>query len=396
VSDTDLRDERVAKALDAVVGDLHPTATPDRVMRRGQWRRAGRLTASFATVAAFLVGAVWAIAVVSGERPTPIARGAVPFTSSDVPWTFEHPPGWDVEITRVAHPDLHANLLRTTIANGPLPEGTGRHGPNGAGNTELTSALGEEGVVVQVDRSWTNQGSLGAGTERPRGPSAFFEDVQSPGWTSRDRVRCRATLCFKVTEWFGPAASPGDVAAAAAMAGSVRVADIERWTETDGRSTTLHDLDDRYSVTFPASWFVSDEPVNDWVSSPFEILALATYPLRPGGEAVTDFQLPSNAIEDLGPNDIFVWVNDGGDGEGFPERPDRLGPSEPCEDWTRLCPEPGGRRLGLPGLRAWWLGFRHAGRGIYAFVGMGEEAYADPTRQQVAWDILNSLRFLPR
>jgi hypothetical protein len=30
------------------------------------------------------------------------------------------------------------------------------------------------------------------------------------------------------------------------------------------------------------------------------------------------------------------------------------------------------------------------------FVGMGEKAYGDPERSQLAWGILDSLRFLPR
>jgi hypothetical protein len=147
-------------------------------------------------------------------------------------------------------------------------------------------------------------------------------------------------------------------------------------------------------------------PINDSVCQPFEILALATYPLRPGGEAVIDAQLPSNALEDLGPNDILIWINDSGnacggertsgDGSGFPERPGHFGPSEPCESWTRLCPEPSGQKLDLGGVRAWWLGFADAGRGFYAFVGMGEQAYADQARSQLAWEVLDSLRILPR
>jgi hypothetical protein len=145
----------------------------------------------------------------------------------------------------------------------------------------------------------------------------------------------------------------------------VRLAHIERWTETDGERTTLHDEDDLFTVTYPADWIVADEPINTWVSSPFEILALGTYRLRPGGEAVIDAQVPSNAIDDLGPNDIFIWVNDGGDDEpGFPDRPDRFEPSRLCgEDFAQLCPDPEGRSLGIPGIRSWWLRFGDGGRG---------------------------------
>jgi hypothetical protein len=50
----------------------------------------------------------------------------------------------------------------------------------------------------------------------------------------------------------------------------------------------------------------------------------------------------------------------------------------------------------IPNMRAWWLGFSDAGRGFYVFVGMGEQAFADPARAQLAWDVLDSFRFLPR
>lgn len=93
-------------------------------------------------------------------------------------------------------------------------------------------------------------------------------------------------------------------------------------------------------------------------------------------------------------------MNESGDAGAFAERPPRFEPSEPCgrDDWSRLCPEPSGRtaRLTIPSIRAWWLGFADAGRGFKVFVGMGEQAYADPARAQLAWDVLDSLRFLPR
>jgi hypothetical protein len=159
--------------------------------------------------------------------------------------------------------------------------------------------------------------------------------------------------------------------------------------------------DDRqgFSVVVPPGWQVAAEPLNTWVSSPHEILSMGTYSLRPGGEAATDFQLPSHALEDLGPDDILIWVNEAGDASGFAERPARFEPSQPCggDDWTRLCPEPGGRSqwLTIAGVHAWWLGFADAGRGFYVFVGMGARAYADPMRAQTPWEILDSLSFDP-
>jgi hypothetical protein len=63
---------------------------------------------------------------------------------------------------------------------------------------------------------------------------------------------------------------------------------------------------------------------------------------------------------------------------------------EPQGDWMRDFDQP------IPGIHGCWLGFHDAGRQFYVFVGMGERAYSDPARAQLAWDVLDSLRFLPR
>jgi hypothetical protein len=173
--------------------------------------------------------------------------------------------------------------------------------------------------------------------------------------------------------------------------------DDGRWMESDGSSFTLHDEDDAFTITYPSDWIVSDVPVNTWVSSPREILALATYPLRPGGEAVTDGQVPSHAMEDLGPSDAFIWVNDGGSvGDRPPERPVPFGPATVCGVGRDLCPDPEGRSLGIGGVRAWWIYFEDQGRLIYVFVAMGEDAFPDPALAAAPWAILDSLVLEPR
>jgi hypothetical protein len=386
----DKRDERLAELLDRAVRDLQPAPAPERVLRRGVWRRGLRLTASVATVVVFVGGTVFAAAIVR-DRPTPQAGSTtVTFAAPDAPWAFDYPSAWGVRTRSFAGPELRVNVLVTTVANGPVPEHE-RYAPNSSPNA--TPLFGEAGAVVLVERLWGDAAPLAT---QVWGPGPFADDAQNPGWTFRERVRCDGTLCFHVVEWLGPETSEGDRATAATIADSVGLAPIQRWTETDGEQTTLHDEDELFAVTYPADWIPSDEPINTWVSSPFEILALATYPLRPGGEAVTDFQLPSDAIDDLGPNDSLIWISEAGDAGGFPPRPQRFEPSEPCESWTQLCSEPDGRAFDIPGVRGWWLGFGDAGRGFYAFVGMGEQAFSDPARAQLAWDVLDSLRFLPR
>jgi hypothetical protein len=399
MNESDVRDERLAELLDRAVQGVQSVPTPERAIRRGDWRRAVRLATSIATAVVFLVGAIWTASIVGTGGPHP-ADGStiVSFTSPDAPWAFEYPSPWSVRTMERAGPELRANILRTTVANVPVPQDA-EYGPNSSANA--TSLFGDTGAVVLIERMWGHATALGGENQ---GPGPFADDAQNPGWTFRERARCDGTLCFHVIEWLGPATSEQDRAAAATIADSVRLANVERWTETDGIRTTLHDENDLFTVTYPNEWLVSHQPIQPNLSSPFEILALATYPLRPGGEAVIDFQLPRNAVEDLGPNDILIWLNDAGEageGNGMPARPSAFEPSTPCENWSRLCPEPEGDWMRgfdqpIPGIHGWWLGFHDAGRQFYVFVGMGEQAYADPARAQLAWDVLDSLRFLPR
>ena len=101
-------------------------------------------------------------------------------------------------------------------------------------------------------------------------------------------------------------------------------------------------------------------------------------------------------MEDLGPSDAFIWVNDGGSADGpTPERPRHFGPAAVCAD-GHLCPDAEGRSLGIDGARAWWIYFQDGGRLIYVFVAIGEEAFHDPTRAAEPWAILDSLVFEPR
>jgi hypothetical protein len=364
---------------------------------RFQGRETGPVRRILVVTFAFAIALAGVVFIVRafGSRESQLGYTIVTFTSSETPWTFERPSAWSVRTVERASPALRVNTLRTTVANVPVPADV-EYGPNSSGNA--TSLFGDAGAVVLVERLWGHAAPLGG---EDQGPGPFVDDAQNPGWTFRERSRCDGTLCFHVIEWLGPEALEEDRAAASAIADSVRLASIERWTETDGVQTTLHDENDLFTVTYPNDWLVSDEPIQPMLSSPFEILALGTYPLRPGGEAVIDFQLPSNAVEDLGPDDILIWLNDAGEGNGMPERPAAFVPSTPCDNWTRLCPEPKGDWMRgfdqpIPGIHGWWLGFHDAGRQFYVFVGMGEQAYSDPARAQLAWDVLDSLQFLPR
>jgi hypothetical protein len=322
MDDSDVRDERLAELLDTAVRGIKPAMSPERAIRSGNWRRGLYLAASIVTVVAFVSGAILAAAIVRSGGGEPASESTIAsFTSREAPWTFDYPSAWSVRTMEHAGPELRANILRTTVANVPVPANAD-YGPNSSGSA--TSLFGDAGAVVLIERLWTHAAPLGV---KDQGPGPFVEDAQNPGWTFRERARCDGTLCFHVIEWLGPAVSDQDRAAVAAIADSVRLGNVERWSDTDGVRTTLHDENDLFTVTFPSEWIVSDEPINTRTCSPFEILALATYPLRPGGEAVIDTQLPSNAVDDMGPNDILIWVNDSGSTCGGPY--DRRGSDPP-------------------------------------------------------------------
>src|SRR5205809_4300517 len=98
--------------------------------------------------------------------------------------------------------------------------------------------------------------------------------------------------------------------------------------------------DDRvgFSVTVPPGWQVAAEPLNTWVSDPHEILSMGTYTLRPGGHAVADFQLPSRVVEDMGPDDLFIWLNERTQpSRGLPDRPGTFSPQAFCEHGSENC-----------------------------------------------------------
>jgi hypothetical protein len=393
MSDQDVRDERLGELLDQAVRDLRPHAgAPPGAGRESGERRAARTVAALVTAAVFIGVALWAAVSVGRDRPAPSAAETQVPSSADAPWTFDNEAGWHVATVASADRDATANVLETYIANVLLPEPAELGpGPNSGGSDALTESLGEGAAVVLVNRVWSPATDICSGADES-GPGPFADDAQNPGWTFRERRRCDGTLGFHVIEWLGPVASDADRVIAETIADSVRVADVDRWAESDGERVTLHDESDLFTVTYPASWLVADRLINTWVSDPHEILSLATYPLRPGGHAVTDGQVPSNAIDDMGPDDVFIWVNEdtSGGGEGYPARPGSLSPETICEN-TR-CVD--GQALGIEGIRAWWTYFGDEGRGIYVFVGMGDDAYRGPTLGE-AWAVVDSLRFAP-
>ncbi|HEY6566775.1 MAG TPA: hypothetical protein VI341_04570 [Actinomycetota bacterium] len=153
-----------------------------------------------------------------------------------------------------------------------------------------------------------------------------------------------------------------------------------------------------FSVSYPRGWVVADESLTPGLAEPRELFSVGTFPLRPGGRAVTEPYLPGNALDDLDPDDVFVTLQEVEDARWLNSepRPATFDPSEPGS-WCgsdRDCAEGLATRfLDREGVRSWWIPFQDAGRGFVAFVAMGEQASSDPELTGATWGMLDSFRF---
>ena len=395
----DVRDEALGVLLDGAALEIESVSV-DRlpeVLRWGNRRRAIRFTAIGAALAVF-AGAT-SLAGLSLRHETIESGVTRRYSSPAAPWTFNYPSGWTTKTISRAGPKLKTNVLRTTIVNGPMPSLANDHGPNSAGNGALTAEAGDAGAIVLVVRFWGGKPST---DDYPLiGPGAFADDAESPGWKFRERTRCDGSLCFVVVEWLGPSVSDEDRNVAAEIASSVRLADVDRWTESDGVSTTLHDESRGYAVTYPDDWTVANENLTPWLSSPGEIFSVGTFPLRVSedpddGLRIFDAPVAPAALADMEAEDALLSIQEtpNVDPDFFEPRPATFGPLG-CEDAIYGChpsedPDLPDAARNVP-FRAWWIPFRDEGRSFYLFVAIGNEA--TPELREDAWAVADS--FVP-
>jgi hypothetical protein len=101
---------------------------------------------------------------------------------------------------------------------------------------------------------------------------------------------------------------------------------------TDPDWTTYEIPEAALAVMYPSSWARSTDPLMPNLVDPSELVALSTFPARPGGE--NRAHMPENAIEDMGPTDALVVIQErlGGPEDGtvaagdYPRRPAQFGP----------------------------------------------------------------------
>ncbi|MDQ6949131.1 MAG: hypothetical protein M3256_23450, partial [Actinomycetota bacterium] len=99
--------------------------------------------------------------------------------------------------------------------------------------------------------------------------------------------------------------------------------------------TGYHDPVANIALLYPATWQVAAPVLAPSGGTPTqrrELVSVATYPLRSGGE--TCDQLSVNALDDLGPTDALVSIQElvgAGASTGVPARPSHFGPSQGTE-----------------------------------------------------------------
>src|SRR5829696_2382628 len=139
------------------------------------------------------------------------------------------------------------------------------------------------------------------------------------------------------------------------------------------------------TVMLPPEWRPAAATLTPALRDPREVLAVATYPLqyRPTECA----HVAGSALEDLGPRDAFVTLQERGRDPGsswsdFPARPAHFGPNLGGPSEASAC---------LPRARFsdHWFAFTASARHFHADVAFGARTSAN-TRAQ-AWAILDSL-----
>jgi hypothetical protein len=140
------------------------------------------------------------------------------------------------------------------------------------------------------------------------------------------------------------------------------------------------------SVELPPGWQAAQESLTPHLTDPRERLSVATFALH--YREVGCAHLPSSALEDLGPGDALVTLEERGTdaGSGFPPRPATFGPQLGGPSEASQC---------VPTARFTdhWFTFEDGGRRFHVLVAFGPDA--SPETQAQAWHVLDGLRVDP-
>jgi hypothetical protein len=401
----DTRDEALAGVLDEAVRHVDPA--PDRlpeVRRRGVRRRLAALAAALAVVTLFVSAVIGAALLIRDDRvdaPTPAGSGP-DLTRQPEEWTeAQDPRGWTIGVPPSWLANRQEHQCRVTeqgivVANVPLaglsPPATGS---NDCPSPFALSALPTDAVVVEVEHSigGSSMSPVPPGEETPFplsledfGSEAatvpfnplVLEVVVDDGW----RHTVRVYLGLEVTD--------DDRRIAEEVVASIRPFGSGPAEDVTAGLLTYRDEVNGFTVTYPESWLRAEENLMPNLSDPHQILALATYPMRVGGDSCA--HVPVNALVDLGPTDALIDLEEeeGRVLDSIPVRPQHFGPDLGGPSEAIDCVESQG---GSADFEEQWFYFQDQGRMFYVRVAFGEQV--SPETRQQAYDILDSLVFDP-
>jgi hypothetical protein len=143
------------------------------------------------------------------------------------------------------------------------------------------------------------------------------------------------------------------------------------------------------SVELPVGWQAAASSLTPHLVDPREVLAVGTFPLRYRESDCA--HVAGSALEDLGPADAFITLQERGIDPGsswpdFPRRPAHFGPQLGGPSEASAC-VPDGR------FTDHWFGFSDGDRRFHVLVAFGPETPPGVRRQ--AWAILDGLRVDP-
>jgi len=153
-----------------------------------------------------------------------------------------------------------------------------------------------------------------------------------------------------------------------------------------GRDTRIVELPESAMVVMvPSEWHFADVSLTPNLASPVEVLSVGSFPLKPGGPNCA--QIPSQALHDMGPTDVFVTVQETGPGAGSEPRPDTFGPT-PGSDSNVFLDCVGPEEQDDIG-ELHWLSFTDHDRYFYVAVAIGKDATSDDV--SAIWSVLDDL-----
>jgi hypothetical protein len=143
------------------------------------------------------------------------------------------------------------------------------------------------------------------------------------------------------------------------------------------------------AVMLPTGWQHARATLTPYLGDPRQVLAVGTFPLRYRQTGCA--HVPGSALEDLGPRDAFVELEErgrvtGSDRQEFPPRPARFGPKLGTPSEASEC-------VPKANFTERWIAFTDASRYFYARVAFGPKTAADERDQ--TWSILDSLKVDP-